>query len=235
MKAAIFVIALAAALGFWWLWSAGAAARHLTISEATAMPMGAGVMVTLTIDNTGAPDMIVGATNGRVMGGPLPVPTGSASLALEAGHVFVPLGTLPEEGALIPLALEFAEAGTVDVKARLTGTMMQHAMGDTVPLVGVSALDIQAATVGTGVEVTVSAPGFTFSQDQVDGPHVDGVGHGHLYVGGTKIGRIYGPTARIGRLPPGEHRIWVSLNTNDHQAYAMAGVPAVAETTIAVD
>lgn len=53
--------------------------------------------------------------------------------------------------------------------------------------------------------------------------HVDGEGHGHLYLNGLKIQRMYGPSTKIGALPVGRHEISVTLNTNDHRFYAVNG------------
>ena len=55
---------------------------------------------------------------------------------------------------------------------------------------------------------------FTFSEEFIDLFHVPGIGHGHLYVGGMKLGRLYTPEAYIGALPKGQHEIGVTLDTN---------------------
>jgi hypothetical protein len=61
------------------------------------------------------------------------------------------------------------------------------------------------------------------------------MGHGHIYVGGMKIGRLYQPEARIGTLPKGEHQVRLTLNTNDHRAYVVGDQPVTATATIVVD
>ena len=64
---------------------------------------------------------------------------------------------------------------------------------------------------GDGWRVQIDAQDFTFSKDFVDLYHVPGMGHGHLYVGGMKLGRLYAPEAYIGALPKGQHEIRVAL------------------------
>ena len=61
------------------------------------------------------------------------------------------------------------------------------------------------------------------------------MGHGHIYVSGMKIGRLYQPEARIGTLPKGEHQVRLTLNTNDHRAYVVGDQPVTATATIVVD
>lgn len=97
------------------------------------------------------------------------------------------------------------------------------------------ALRIAAEALENDWRIAVMTENFTFSREAADGPHVEGVGHGHLYVGGMKIGRVYGNKAMIGALPSGEHVVRVSLNTNDHRAYVVDGEPVTATATIVVD
>lgn len=42
-------------------------------------------------------------------------------------------------------------------------------------------------------------------------------GHGHLYINGEKVGRIYGNWFYLSELPKGDNEIKVTLNTNSHQ------------------
>jgi len=55
------------------------------------------------------------------------------------------------------------------------------------------------------------------------------VGHAHLYIDGRKIGSVYEPQAflpQLSELPPGNHRITVSLNIlPDHSAITVDGMP----------
>jgi len=59
----------------------------------------------------------------------------------------------------------------------------------------------------------------------------DGVaGHAHLYVNGTKIGRVYGNWVHVPAklLGNGSNEIRVTLNDNMHSEWAVAGEPVAA-------
>ena len=83
-----------------------------------------------------------------------------------------------------------------------------------------------------GVDVQIATEGFTFTPDLVDQPHTPGVGHAHIYVDGEKLDRVFDSHYHIDPLPPGEHEIRVSLNTNDHSELMFDG--AKAESTVKV-
>ncbi|MEM8916570.1 MAG: hypothetical protein AAGC83_12070, partial [Pseudomonadota bacterium] len=83
--------------------------------------------------------------------------------------------------------------------------------------------------------VDVAATEFDFREDLVDYPHVPGTGHGHLFVGGMKLDRLYEPSFETGPLPRGEHVIRVTLSTNDHRAYVVDDKPVSATVTVRVD
>jgi len=76
-----------------------------------------------------------------------------------------------------------------------------------------------------GWNLTVSPQNFTFAPGHVNGKHVHGEGHAHLYVNGKKIARLYGTDFHIPALRSGENVVSVSLNTNDHQTYALGDQP----------
>lgn len=194
-----------------------------------------------------------------------PVPAGTSALALDAAHVRIELQSdLPEDGTLLPLTLRFAEAGEIAVKARLVaasdmmdhGAMdhstmdhatMEHGMTENDGVLGTGAaypvpegepapgLTLTAAPEGDGWRIRLATENFRFAEDLTDGAHVPGTGHGHLYVGGIKIGRVYSDTAFVGALPPGRHEVRVTLNTNDHRAYVAGGQPVTATAMISVD
>jgi hypothetical protein len=73
---------------------------------------------------------------------------------------------------------------------------------------------------------------FTFAPESASGDHVEGEGHAHLYVDGVKITRLYATDYYIGELSEGEHTITVTLNTNDHQDYAVDGEVVEASQTV---
>ena len=76
---------------------------------------------------------------------------------------------------------------------------------------------------------------FRFSPETSGLAPAPGEGHGHLYVNGDKIARLYGPWFHIGQLPKGEAEITVTLNTNDHQTIAVSGSPLEARLTVTVE
>lgn len=67
--------------------------------------------------------------------------------------------------------------------------------------------------------VELTTENFIFDVEQNPPVHVPNHGHGHLYIDGLKIGRMYAPVAEIGRLPSGQYTVSVTLNSNTHQPY----------------
>lgn len=76
---------------------------------------------------------------------------------------------------------------------------------------------------------------FTFDPKAVNGAHVSGRGHAHVYVDGVKIGRAYGPWYHLSALPEGEHEVRVTLNANDHTQLAVGGEPVEAFETLVIE
>lgn len=85
-----------------------------------------------------------------------------------------------------------------------------------------------------GVNITVLPQGFTFAPQHVNGGHIPGEGHAHLYVDGVKVTRLYGPHYHLAGLAPGEHEIRVTLNANTHAAYAHGERPVETLQTVTV-
>lgn len=77
---------------------------------------------------------------------------------------------------------------------------------------------------GRDMNLRVDAPGFTFTPEEVNGAVTPGTGHGHIYVNGEKIARLYGAYAHLTDIPEGAE-IRVTLNANDHTEWALDGVP----------
>lgn len=70
---------------------------------------------------------------------------------------------------------------------------------------------------------------FRFAPDKVNQAPVLGEGHAHLYLDGQKLARLYGPWLHLPPLPPGRHRLRVTLNGNDHAELYSQGRPVAAE------
>lgn len=76
-----------------------------------------------------------------------------------------------------------------------------------------------------GWNLTVKPINFRFAPEHVNGKHLHGEGHAHLYVNDKKVARLYGTDFHIPALRSGSNVLRVSLNTNDHQTYSMGETP----------
>ncbi|MFZ4641538.1 MAG: hypothetical protein ACOYMP_14235 [Nodosilinea sp.] len=85
-----------------------------------------------------------------------------------------------------------------------------------------------------GWNLEIQTTHFRFAPEQVNQANQPNVGHGHLYINGEKIGRVYGPWVHLVDLPPGRHQITVSLNANQHQTLTHQGQPVAATVEIVV-
>lgn len=260
LRVGLYAMALAAALGAMVALLLPRASAIL-IEAPVVVPVGpadAGhLAVTLTVRNSGGPDWLdaVEAPEafratlmGGQAGGALAIPAGgSPSLALDGAHgMLLNVQGALEEGRLIPVTLTFREAGPVTVRARLMAP--QPASGDglgsdpvghmhggslvDVPSAGAPTVSMTVERDGSGWRILAMTERFRFTPGAIDGAHVPGEGHGHLYLGGLKLGRMTGPEMRIGALPKGRHELRLTLNSNDHQTYAVDGVPIAATVMI---
>jgi hypothetical protein len=75
---------------------------------------------------------------------------------------------------------------------------------------------------------------FRFAPESVSRGAVLGEGHGHVYIDDFLFCRAYGPWVHIPRLKPGRHMIYVTLNWNNHDEYAVAGKTIGVKTMIEV-
>jgi len=66
-------------------------------------------------------------------------------------------------------------------------------------------------------------------------PHVAGEGHGHVYLNGLKLARLYAPRFQIGALPSGTYEVSVALNTNDHRPFVVDDQPVTAAVSVTID
>jgi copper(I)-binding protein len=217
------------------------------------------LVVFLKINNHGGPDKLLSANAHDAtetilyspeaeQGVPIPGKT-SPSLAADGAHIVMRGIDGPiEDGRLFPVALTFEKAGTVTSKARLVapvkpgdaadsglfglGSICRVGEGEPAPEISVRA---EPMSDGAGWRIHVDAEDFTFAEHLAGTEHIPGVGHGHLYVGGLKIRRLYGPVTEIGLLPAGTHTVRITLNTNDHRAYVVDDRPVTAQTEIVVN
>ena len=75
---------------------------------------------------------------------------------------------------------------------------------------------------------------FKFTPEEAGNNDLIGTGHGHIYVDGKKIGRVYGPWFHV-NLEKGTHQIKVSLNTNRHKDYFANGKAIEATVEVVED
>ena len=94
-------------------------------------------------------------------------------------------------------------------------------------------IDITAEVDDSGhVSVEVMTEGWLWTPDNVDGEHVPGEGHAHIYVDDVKIDRVYGPRYELEGLEHGERQVRVTLNTNSHSELTYGG--KALESTVSV-
>lgn len=241
-------------MGFWAFTQLGnSQARHILITNTAAYVMDNGtVALTFSVENTGEPDRFVSAeiSNRRAdFWTPdaqpfITVPAGKSSLSLESAHIVAPLtGDAPKPGTLLNLSMVLENGQTVTAFIKVADTQlapgvhgamvhgaMEIDMGDPPPTVSIS-----VTPEGQGWAIDITTDHFEFTPDGVDSAHVPGQGHGHLYVSGTKVGRVYDNNTAIGALPKGQHKVRVTLNTNNHIAYMNNGQTVSATAMIEVD
>ncbi|MDF0600665.1 hypothetical protein P1J78_07985 [Psychromarinibacter sp. C21-152] len=231
------------------VWYVALRSPDIALRDATLEPHGDGLALALTIDNAGPPDRLVEISTaaegqlilaGALFSEGLAIPAGaSPKLAVDGAHGMLTGlegGTAP--GRLIPVTLRFAQAGAVSTRARIVEGMGEshgttpYAVPEGEP---VPSLSMTVTPEGDGWRVTLDTDNIAFDEAAVDGPHEPGHGHAHLYLDGLKLSRLYGPSYRIGALPPGSYEVRVALNTNDHRAYEVNGEVIAASAQITVD
>lgn len=172
------------------------------------------------------------------------------SLAPDSAHIRLeqlPLSQMTP-GALIPLDLIFERAGRLRVKARMAELTSEGAVADGGQrLFGAADLcrvgdgepapeiTVSARRQKTGYLIEVESNEFDFTPHLLDKDHIPGTGHGHVYINGAKLGRLFQSTMQIGALPRGEHQISVTLNTNDHRLYLVDDKPVEASLRLTVE
>ena len=87
---------------------------------------------------------------------------------------------------------------------------------------------------GGGVNVEIATEGWLWTPENVDGEHVPGEGHAHIYADGVKIDRVYGPSYHLEGLQPGERQVRVTLNSNSHDELTYDGKPVEATALVTI-
>ncbi|MFY0619420.1 copper chaperone PCu(A)C [Shimia sp.] len=254
---AVVVLAIVTALAAWALTRPNAP-NTILLSNATAASLkGSDNVVAVFVDiaNTGSADRLLSVSSPNAASAHFTgqdsrraVP-GSTKVSLSADGMHVVLHGLTgdiSDGRTLPLSLTFEKAGTVSTRARVVaprskGVASQYGLfgiGD-ICKVGEGEpaphIEVIAKQMDDTWRIQVLSQDFEFTPSLVDGPHVPGTGHGHIYLNGLKLGRIYSPTTVIGELPPGAHDIRVTLSTNDHRAYVVGDLPITSAIRIIAD
>ena len=84
----------------------------------------------------------------------------------------------------------------------------------------------------SGWNINIEVTNFRFAPQNAGKAHHPGEGHGHLYLDGRKVARLYGAWHHLSELPGPSAMIAVTLNSNDHRPLAVDGVPLRASQSI---
>ena len=114
------------------------------------------------------------------------------------------------------------------------GGKMHHG-DDAIALSAPAAVAMAATPDGSsGLNVAIDAEGWRWAPERVNEAHRPGEGHGHIYVDGVKVNRVYGPNYHLAGLEPGERHIRVTLNANSHNGLTVDGQPLAAAMVVTV-
>lgn len=83
-----------------------------------------------------------------------------------------------------------------------------------------------------GWNVFITVESFVFAPESVNQTNAPNQGHAHLYLNDVKLTRLYGTAYHLADLPPGRHKVSVSLNANDHSDLFYKGAPIIASATV---
>ena len=95
-------------------------------------------------------------------------------------------------------------------------------------------LDLQPDP-ASGHNLFVSTEGFRMAPEEVNGPVTPAAGHGHLFINGENIGRLYGHALHLIDLPKGEVTVHMYLGGNDHKVWIADGEPLFIEETFMIE
>ncbi len=96
------------------------------------------------------------------------------------------------------------------------------------------ALDLQPDP-ASGHNLFVAMDGFRMTPHDVNTAVEPGTGHGHLFVNGQNLGRLYTDMRHLIDLPKGEATIHVYLGGNDHKVWVADGQPLFVEETFIIE
>lgn len=117
-------------------------------------------------------------------------------------------------------------AGLLAVAALPTAAVFAHTDTPAPPLPAPKPMSVKASLKKdsmSGWNLHVVTSGFRWTPADAGKKSRPGTGHAHLYLDGTKIGRLYGSWFHLNNVPPGRHTLTVELNGNDHRAWVSKG------------
>lgn len=192
------------------------------------------------------------------------IPRGSSpSFSSDGAHIMLNVGANSYKfGEFIPLTIMFKNSNPQQIKAIIQDPNTSSdnmAMGDGSEAMDHSKMDHSMHQMGAAIElnsdqnppsidmsvslnadetwsIQLTTQNFEFFEPETEPlEHKDGQGHGHLYLNGLKLQRMYSNMATIGALPAGQHIISVTLNSNDHRAFSVEGAPVTASAEVTAD
>jgi hypothetical protein len=107
--------------------------------------------------------------------------------------------------------------------------MLEIPMGQPIPTIDLAVYPDPVR----GWNLEIQTTNFRFTPENVNQANQPNQGHGHLYINGENVSRVYGTWLHLPSLPSGSNEITVSLNANNHAALAHNG--AMIESTVVVE
>jgi copper(I)-binding protein len=189
------------------------------------------------------------------------IPQGSSpSFSSDGAHIMLNVGASSyKAGEFIPLTIVFKNSNPQQIKAVVedpNASSENMTIGDSSEAMDHSKMDHSMHQMGAAIEmgsdqnppsiemtvaqnannswsINLTTQNFEFFEPETEPlEHKEGQGHGHLYLNGLKLQRMYSNTATIGALPAGQHIISVTLNSNDHRAFSVEGAPITASAEV---
>lgn len=143
--------------------------------------------------------------------------------------------TLFVVGLALGAGLGFLASGRLDTQAPMAGPGADPHDGHHDRLLAVSpppTIALEVVPEGPcAANVRIRTTNFRFAPEAVNGAHVPGEGHAHIYADDTKLGRVYGAWVHVA-APAGTSELHVTLNSNDHATLADGETPVRASAAL---
>jgi hypothetical protein len=123
-----------------------------------------------------------------------------------------------------------ATNGTLSDRIDQAGHQFRNVDEDTAPKVDVEVIEDPMG----GWNLRLDTGNFRWAPENVSTDAVPGEGHAHVFMDGKKVARLYGPWFYVSpsSMTKGKHTFTVSLNANDHTAYAVDDVQITDSVTL---